>query len=630
MKRITEFAISLILAGLIVYALFRHFDVQQTMESVRHAHAGSLIFGIALMAAAYLLRGARWRIWERSLTYWNSLRLILIGFMGNNVLPGRLGEVLRAHCAAAKVEAGRGRSSALGSIGAERILDGLILGVFGLVAIALVPLGHRLDWVLLLPSLFFAVLTAALVFTFRHHDWIRSLLSAASRRFPGRVTAFSRDKATGILDGFLPLGTAPRMLGAIATTGIIWGLEIGACYVFGHAVWSGMTVRVALLFLVVVNFASLVPLTMGGIGTIEAAGPLFLIASGVPAQFALAMVLLQHAAQYLLTTISGGLLYWTGGFHRVPVLRPKAVAIAHSPAPGAVQSSIERASPDLHKPGAVFEGRPKPGAEFQLSIVIPAYNEQARLPRTARETLRWCASRQIEFELIIVDDGSQDETLALARRFEESDARVRAIARPHMGKGAAVRAGALNAKGRFVLFMDADGATPLDEIPKLIAAVEEGYDVAIGSRAARNPGEVEVRTPIHRRFIGRTFALAVSLLAFDGIRDTQCGFKMFRREAAADIFSRQKIAGFAFDVEILFLARRLSLLIAEVPINWVAQPGSKVNIASDSMRMLWDIGRIRWIHHGLDHHRSPEEGLRLADLAVAEPGQAGKETAAGV
>jgi dolichyl-phosphate beta-glucosyltransferase len=240
--------------------------------------------------------------------------------------------------------------------------------------------------------------------------------------------------------------------------------------------------------------------------------------------------------------------------------------------------------------------KPPEKDEVELSIVIPAYNEQARLPRTVLETIQWSTTKQLRFELLIVDDGSKDETLRLARLFEESDSRVRAIACPHMGKGATVRIGMLNAKGQFVLFMDADGATPLSEIPRLLAAVQSGTDVAIGSRVVDRPGDVEVRTSIHRRLIGRTFAFFVSLFALKGIADTQCGFKMFRREAATAIFSRQKTAGFAFDVEILFVARQLTLSTAEIPVNWVAQPGSKVNLAIDSMKMLWDIAWIRWLH----------------------------------
>jgi dolichyl-phosphate beta-glucosyltransferase len=260
---------------------------------------------------------------------------------------------------------------------------------------------------------------------------------------------------------------------------------------------------------------------------------------------------------------------------------------------------LEEARSNLNQLGAAVELKPALRGEIDLSIVIPGYNEQARLPRTVLETMVWCKARSLNFELILVDDGSRDETLALARLFEESDIRIRAIACPHMGKGAAVRMGMLNAKGRLVLFMDADGATPLNEIPKLIAAIEEGYDVAIGSRIVRRPGEAEIKTSLHRRLIGRTFALLVGLLAIDGIADTQCGFKMFRRETAATLFSRQRIPGFAFDVEILFLARRLSLSIAEIPVNWVAQAGSKVNLVTDSARMLWDISHIPWIHRNL-------------------------------
>src|SRR5208283_4205748 len=139
MKRLAQTVTSLLFGGLVLYAVLWRFDLRQTMAYVRHARASLLLLGVALMALSYLLRGARWRIWERSLSYWDSFRLILIGFMGNNVLPARLGEILRAHCAAAKTSDDRGRTTALASIGAERILDGLILAIFGLVGVALVP-----------------------------------------------------------------------------------------------------------------------------------------------------------------------------------------------------------------------------------------------------------------------------------------------------------------------------------------------------------------------------------------------------------------------------------------------------------------------------------------------------------
>jgi dolichyl-phosphate beta-glucosyltransferase len=599
MKRRVEFVISLALAALVFRALLRHFNLGQTLGTIAQARANILVVGVALMVTGYFLRAARWQIWERSLSYWDSFRLIMIGFMGNNILPARLGEILRAHCTAAKTSGDRGRTTALASIATERILDGSALAVLGLFAIVVVPIDRRLKWSLLLVSIAFVGLTIGLVLSISFHERIRSLIAAANRKFPGHVTTVAKRKTDQFLDGLLPLGCWPRILPAIAITCLIWCLETGCCYFVGRAVWSGMTPTTAVLFVVVVNFASLVPLTMGGIGTIEAVGPIFLISSGVLAAPALGMVLLQHASQYLFTTMTGGIFYTTGGFYRIPLDDPKGAPI-RAMQPEAPSVLIEETRSILGQLRNFVELKPASRGQIQLSIVIPAFNEQARLPRTVLETIQWCTTQNLDFELIIADDGSRDETLALARLFEDSDARVRALACPHMGKGAAVRLGMLNAKGRFVLFMDADGATPLSEIPKLLAPIEQGYDVAIGSRVVQCPGEVEVRTSFHRRLIGRCFAFFVNLFATAGIADTQCGFKMFRREAASAIFSRQRISGFAFDVEILFIAHRLSLSISEIPVNWVAQPGSKVNLVTDSIRMLWDISHIRWLHRNFN------------------------------
>jgi dolichyl-phosphate beta-glucosyltransferase len=603
MKRLIEAAVSIILGGGLLYVALSHFGLPETMASIHKALPHLLVLGTALMVASYFLRAARWLIWERSLDYWNSFRLILIGFMGNNILPARLGEVLRAHCTSGKTSEDRGRTTALASIAAERILDGSMLAIFALAGIALVPIDGQLREGLFFVSLAFAVLALGLIFSIRSHERIRSLIVRANRRFPGHVPAYAREKAIQFVDGLLPLRTPQRLLQAICVTALVWAMETASYYCFGSAVWGGMTIKIALIFVVAVNFASLIPLTMGGIGSIEATAPLFLVSSGIPTYpAALAMVLLQHGAQYVFTTITGALFYVTGSFYAISLARPKCAVNGNSmisvPSPAVVDDTavLDDTRSILGELSSSLELKPRTRSEIDLSIVVPAYNEQARLPRTVLETIGWCTRRGLNFELIISDDGSRDQTLALGHLFEESDMRIRALACPHTGKGGAVRFGVLNAKGRYILFMDADGATPLDEIPKLLNALARGHDLAIGSRVMQNPGEVEVKTSPHRRLIGRCFAFFVNLFAFGGIGDTQCGFKMFRREAALAIFPRQKTVGFAFDVEILFIARRLSLSIIEVPVNWVAQPGSKVNLVTDSIKMLVDICRIRWLH----------------------------------
>jgi uncharacterized protein (TIRG00374 family) len=323
-KRFVQFATSLIIAGLILFAVLWRFDVREMLALTRQARVTVLMLGVALMVVAYLLRGARWQIWERSLSYWDSLRLVLIGFMGNNVLPARLGEILRAHCASSKAGNHRGRTALLASVTTERILDGLVLAIFGVIGIALVPVDGRLRWALLTVSLVFAGLASGIVLGIFAHEWIRSFLAGANRRFPGQVTAFASNKASHFLDGLLALGTVSRMFGAIFATAIIWTLEVGFYYFVGLAVWPIFSIRIAVLFVVVVNFASIIPFTMGGIGTIEAIAPPFLIGSGVAPPAALAMVLIQHATQLVFTTLTGGIVYLAGGFYRIPINDPKA------------------------------------------------------------------------------------------------------------------------------------------------------------------------------------------------------------------------------------------------------------------------------------------------------------------
>jgi dolichyl-phosphate beta-glucosyltransferase len=243
---------------------------------------------------------------------------------------------------------------------------------------------------------------------------------------------------------------------------------------------------------------------------------------------------------------------------------------------------------------AIRQLKIKPVAEtLDLSIIVPAFNEGSRLDATIREMVSYCRGGCRAFEIIVVDDGSLDGTSSLGRILcrEFAELRLIRLATNH-GKGYAVRAGILNAVGSAVLFADADGATPIRELERLETALAAGADVAIGSRALRSDG-VRVEAKLYRHVIGRTFHLLVKWLADAGVADTQCGFKLFRSPVAQDLFSRIRMNGYSFDVEVLVMARRQGYGIVEVPVNWTHKAGSKVRLTADSLRMALDLFRIR-------------------------------------
>ncbi len=228
-----------------------------------------------------------------------------------------------------------------------------------------------------------------------------------------------------------------------------------------------------------------------------------------------------------------------------------------------------------------------------LTIVIPAYNEEARLEPTLRSYLDHCRATRRSAELIVVDDGSGDGTSLVVEQLADEYPELRLIRlAENQGKGYAVRSGVVNARGRMILFADADGATPVGELDRLEEALRAGADVAIGSRALDAAG-VRVKARLHRRVIGRAFHLLVETLTVRSIKDTQCGFKLFRGPVAHELFARMRMSGFSFDVEVLMMAQRHGYRIAEVPVNWTHQPGSKVNLVVDSARMARDLFVIR-------------------------------------
>lgn len=231
----------------------------------------------------------------------------------------------------------------------------------------------------------------------------------------------------------------------------------------------------------------------------------------------------------------------------------------------------------------------------RLSIVIPAFNEESRLGATLDRVLHWLDQWGGSGEILVVDDGSSDGTAALARARGEVEPRVQLLEYgSNRGKGYAVGLGVLEARGQNILFSDADLSTPIEEYTRLEAALES-VDIAIGSRALPD-SRLDKRQPLYREMMGRTFNLLVQGLVFPGIRDTQCGFKLFRADVAKAVFSRRKIDGFAFDVEILYIARKLGFRVAELPVIWVNDEESRVDPVRHSIQMFRDIVRIRRLH----------------------------------
>ena len=229
-----------------------------------------------------------------------------------------------------------------------------------------------------------------------------------------------------------------------------------------------------------------------------------------------------------------------------------------------------------------------------LSVVIPAFNEAARLPRYLDEVVGFLEARGKPYEVVVVDDGSTDGTAAVVRALAARHPTVRLLPLGrHRGKGAAVRAGMLAAMGSARLFTDADGATPIGELTRLEPALATGADLAIGSRVLVDPA-VSVRTRPHRVAAGRVFNWLVARLGVRGVADSQCGFKLFTAEAADALFGSLRTAGFAFDVELLLRAQARGYRIVEVPVNWADQEGSKVGVLSNGPGMVLQLLRARW------------------------------------
>jgi dolichyl-phosphate beta-glucosyltransferase len=224
-----------------------------------------------------------------------------------------------------------------------------------------------------------------------------------------------------------------------------------------------------------------------------------------------------------------------------------------------------------------------------FSIVIPAHNEENRLPGTLEQIFRFLERQPFASEVIVVENGSSDRTHEVASAFAGRHANL-LVLQSEKGKGAAVRRGMLAARGEFRFMCDADLSMPVEEIVKFIPPALENFDIAIASREAR--GAVRYNEPSYRHWGGRGINFLIQALILPGLNDTQCGFKCFRAGAAEDLFQRQTLPGWSFDIELLYIARRHGYRIVEIPIHWYHFSDSKVNALRDALRMIRDIFRI--------------------------------------
>ena len=228
-----------------------------------------------------------------------------------------------------------------------------------------------------------------------------------------------------------------------------------------------------------------------------------------------------------------------------------------------------------------------------LSIVIPAFNEAKRITETLSRIESYLKTQGYPYEIIVIDDGSTDKTGDLVRNRSAHNNAIRLLQnKKNMGKGYSVKRGMLEAQGEYLLFSDADLSTPIEEIEKLMPWFTRGYDIVIGSRGLLESNVVR-HQPFYRERSGRVFNILVRFLIVKEIKDTQCGFKCFRQEAAKQVFKRQTVNGFCFDVEVIFIATQLGYKIKEVPIAWYNSSETKVNILIDPLKMFLDLLKIR-------------------------------------
>ncbi len=573
--------------------VFHSIEREEFFSRIAGANYFCLFLAFLVTFLSYFLRAWRWPIFfeTKPPTFSDSFMCVIVGFFMNNVLPARMGEFVRAHLGGRATK--QSRSVILATIAGERLADGLMISALFALLFSLGSTSeeaHRAKELFIVCDLFLlaGVMTGVILFARKK---IFVFLERLKNVMPGHLSAYTLVRISKFISGLEPLLRPARLLIIFGLSLGVWLIELFVYYLVSLAFGVPMSIAGLILFLAAVNFSSLIPAAPGGIGVIEAFATLALVRLGVDRETALAMVACQHIIQFVVVGLPGSYLFFSRLGGRIPDSEPDLDDLP--PADGQGGASAESLS-GRGSASASSQFSYGDTGDIDISIIIPAFNEESRLPKTLISVCEYFSSRAESHEIIVVDDGSADDTCRVVHSFEKLFPSVKLLTYPNnRGKGYAVRFGMLNARGSLLLFTDADGATPIEEFERLRTAVLGGAQIAIGSRAMFSL-DTHVRTVWYRKLLGRIFNAVVNLLLLPGIADTQCGFKLFLRPVGRYLFSIQKVEGFSFDVEVLFLAKKAGCRIVEVPVNWTNIPGSRISLVRDSLRMFLDVVRFRF------------------------------------
>jgi dolichyl-phosphate beta-glucosyltransferase len=592
-KKTVRVLLGFLVSLLCIWWVLHSVDVGQVIHLLKAVDLSWFFIAVAATFASYFMRSWRWPFFfsKKAPTLFESYQCLNAGFFMNNVLPARIGELVRAHLGGRVTK--QSRSVVLATIAAERLADGLCISLFfvGSAYLASNSLeASKIQGVYWVSILFFIASVSTIILLLVRNK-VFSYLERLGKIMPGHLSAFTLLRVRRFIEGLEPLLEPFRLIILSIFSLLVWSVEIFVYWCVVKAFGADLGLSEIVLFLTVVNFSSLIPAAPGGIGVIEAVATLVLTKVGVDKEVALSMVATQHLIQYAVVGFPGSYYFFKLGgslpdssededfdsLQDVDAVADVSMSM-ESPIPAEVPAELQGILADIDNEELI-----------DVSVVIPAYNEEQRLPSTLLSVLEYLRENYQSFEIIVVDDGSSDQTPKIVRQFVTLAPQIKLFVLPYnRGKGYAVKFGVLNAIGRRILFNDADGASPIEELSRLEKALDDGAEVAIGSRA-RYSADTAVETLWYRKLMGRVYNGIVNLVILPGIADTQCGFKLFRREAAMPIFKMQRAEGFSFDVELLFLSRKVGCKIAEVPINWTNVPGSKVSLGKDSLLMFRDI-----------------------------------------